>query len=511
MTNSFDADKAAIRFHAITKQFGGAKALADVSFAVRAGSVHGLVGQNGAGKSTLIKILAGLQHQDSGTIEIDGVAATDLTPHHVEKLGLHFIHQDRLLVPSFTVGEALFLGREPRIAGTPFLDRRTMQRQADSILQDYFGLRLPTSTLISQLTTAQKQIVQMTRALLSKPKVLVFDEPTAALVRREADILFSLIRRLRDDGVTIIYISHYLGEIEDLCDDITVLRNGQVVVSRSMEGLSAKKIATLMVERDIAEMFPKPNVVKGECLLDVRNLTAAGKYRDVSLSLHKGEVLGLTGLLGSGAKEVLRTLFGLERADSGEIRSHAQAMSFSTPHQAVSRNLALVPEDRRRDGVALELTVAENITLASLERFSKAGFLNRRREQSAVDRLIAQLQIKTAGGNAPVRTLSGGNQQKVALAKWLSRQSEIYLLDEPTVGVDIGAKVEIYQLIGALAERGAGVIILSSDLAELVGITDRIAVFFRGQIAAELTSGETTADAVFAVATGSHERYQHVG
>lgn len=511
MTNSHDADKAAIRFHAITKQFGGAKALADVSFAVRAGSVHGLVGQNGAGKSTLIKILAGLQHQDSGTIEIDGVATADLTPHHVETLGLHFIHQDRLLVPSFTVGEALFLGREPRIAGTPFLDRRAMKRQAEQILQDYFGLRLPTSALISELTTAQKQIVQITRALLSKPKVLVFDEPTAALVRREADILFSLIRRLRDEGVTIIYISHYLGEIEDLCDDITVLRNGQVVVSRPLEGLSAKQIATLMVERDIAEMFPKPNVVKGERLLDVRNLTAAGKYRDVSLALHRGEVLGITGLLGSGAKEVLRTLFGLERADSGDIRTHEQVVSFSTPHQAVSRNLALVPEDRRGDGVALELTVAENTTLASLERFTNAGFLSHRSEKSAVDQLIAQLQIKTAGANAPVRTLSGGNQQKVAIAKWLSRQSEIYLLDEPTVGVDIGAKVEIYQLIGALAERGAGIIILSSDLPELVGITDRIAVFFRGQIAADLKSSETTADAVFAVATGSHERHQHVG
>lgn len=510
MTNRHGSDKTAIRFHGITKQFDGAKALADVSFDVRAGSVHGLVGQNGAGKSTLIKILAGLQHQDSGTIEVDGVVAADLTPHHVEKLGLHFIHQDRLLVPSFTVGEALFLGREPRIAGTPFLDRRAMKRQADSILQDYFGLRLPTSALISELTTAQKQIVQITRALLSKPKVLVFDEPTAALVRREANILFSLIRRLRDEGVTIIYISHYLGEIEDLCDDITVLRNGQVVVSRPLEGLSAKQIATLMVERDIAEMFPKPNVEKGERLLEVRNLTAAGKYRDVSLTLHRGEVLGITGLLGSGAKEVLRTLFGLERADSGDIRTNEQVVSFSTPHQAVSRNLALVPEDRRGDGVALELTVAENTTLASLERFSNAVFLNRRAEKSAVDRLIAQLQIKTAGGDVPVRTLSGGNQQKVAIAKWLSRQSEIYLLDEPTVGVDIGAKVEIYQLIGALAERGAGVIILSSDLPELVGITDRIAVFFRGRITAELIPSETTADAVFAAATGSDERQRHV-
>ncbi|WP_429922995.1 sugar ABC transporter ATP-binding protein [Agrobacterium vitis] len=511
------ADGDAIRFHGISKRFGGARALADVSFGVRAGTIHGLVGQNGAGKSTLIKILAGLHRQDDGTIEIDGVAIQNLTPPLVEKLGIHFIHQDRLLVSSFTVGEALFLGREPKIAGTPFLDRRAMKRQAEAILQDYFGLSLPTNALIGELTTAQKQIVQITRALLAKPKVLVFDEPTAALVRREADMLFSLIRRLRDEGVTIVYISHYLAEIEALCDDVTVLRNGEVVASRSLAGLSAKQIATLLVERDIAEMFPKSVVAKGERLLDVRGLTAEGRYEDVSFSLHRGEVLGITGLLGSGAKEVLQTLFGLETAGSGTIQTGETAVSFDSPRQAVSRNLALVPEDRRGNGLALDLTVAENITLASLDRFSRAGFLKTGLEKNAVDRLIGQLQIKTAGRDAPVRTLSGGNQQKVAIAKWLSRQSEIYLLDEPTVGVDIGAKVEIYQLIGELVEKGAGVIILSSDLPELVGITDLILVFFRGRITAELTSSQTTADAVFAATTGSDaatglgEGLRHVG
>ncbi|HBF28211.1 sugar ABC transporter ATP-binding protein [Rhizobium sp.] len=516
MVDEQSADKTAIRFHNISKQFGGAKALADVSFAVRAGSIHGLVGQNGAGKSTLIKILAGLHRPDGGSIEIDGLVSADLSPHRIEKLGIHFIHQDRLLVPSFTVGEALFLGHEPRIAGTPFTNRRAMKRQADAILQDYFGLRLPTNALVSELTTAQKQIVQITRALLAKPKVLVFDEPTAALVRREADILFALIRRLRSEGVTIIYISHYLGEIEDLCDDITVLRNGQVVVSRALAGLSAKQIATLMVERDIAEMFPKAVVEKGERLLDIRNLTAAGRYHDVSLSLHRGEVLGITGLLGSGAKEFVQTLFGLETATSGDLRARNGPVSFSTPRQAVSRQLALVPEDRRGNGVALDLTVLENTTLASLDRFSKAGFVKAGfvkagLEKTAVARLIAQLQIKAPSCDAPVRTLSGGNQQKVAIAKWLSRQSEIYLLDEPTVGVDIGAKVEIYQLIADLVQRGAGVIILSSDLPELVGITDRILVFFRGRITAELTSAQTTPDAIFAAATGSEERQRHVG
>ncbi len=511
MSDGQDTQRLAIQFQAIAKHFGVARALDDVSFAVRAGTVHGLVGQNGAGKSTLIKILAGLHRPDSGSIVLDGVETTALSPHQVEKLGIHFIHQDRLLVPSFTVGEALFLGHEPRIAGTPFLNRRAMKRQAEAILQTYFGLHLPTSTLVADLTTAQKQIVQITRALLAQPKVLVFDEPTAALVRREADILFALIRRLRSEGVTIVYISHYLGEIEALCDDITVLRNGQVVVSRPLEGLTAKEIATLMVERDIADMFPKAVVPRGECLLDIRHLSLAGHYQDVSLRLHRGEVLGITGLLGSGAKSFVQTLFGLQTPTAGTVETPDGPVNFTSPKQAVGRKLALVPEDRRVDGVALDLSVAENITLASLEQFSRAGFLAHQLEKTAVERLIAQLQIKTAGPDAPVRTLSGGNQQKVAIAKWLSRHSEIYLLDEPTVGVDIGAKVEIYQVIANLVARGAGVIILSSDLPELVGIADRVLVFFRGRITAELPSHALTADAIFAATTGSAERQQHVG
>ncbi|WP_349434783.1 sugar ABC transporter ATP-binding protein [Pararhizobium sp. A13] len=501
----------ALSFQGIVKHFGGARALSGASLSVRRGTVHGLVGQNGAGKSTLIKLLAGLHRPDEGLIEIDGQAHDALTPHLAEELGIHFIHQDRLLVPTFTVGEALFLGREPRIPGTPFLDRRSMQRQAADILDRYFGVRLPNSALIADLTTAEKQIIQITRALLHGPKILVFDEPTAALVRREADILFGLIRRLKEEGITIIYISHYLGEIEALCDEVTVLRNGVDVATLAVKDTSASAIASLMIARDIGEMFPKRKVAIGDPVLSVRHLSSPGKYQDVSFSVGRGEVVGVTGLLGSGAKELLRTLFGLEAPLSGEIAADGETVRFKRPADAVRGRLALVPEDRRGNGIALDLSVAENTTLASLKRFTRLGFLDRAGERTEVDGLIERLQVKTSGRDALLRTLSGGNQQKVAIAKWLSRQSEIYLLDEPTVGVDVGSKVEIYKLIGDLAARGAGLLVLSSDLAELVGITDRILVLYRGRIVKEFISSQTTPDTVLAEVTGSLEGRRHVG
>ncbi|AYG69600.1 MULTISPECIES: sugar ABC transporter ATP-binding protein [unclassified Rhizobium] len=500
-----------LRFDSIVKRFGGAQALAGASLVIRRGTVHGLVGQNGAGKSTLIKLLAGLHTQDEGRIEIEGRVYDRLTPHLCEGLGIHFIHQDRLLVPTFTVGESLFLGREIRLGKTPFLDRSTMQRRADELLANYFGVDLPKNALISELSTAERQIVQITRALLHKPKILVFDEPTAALVRQEAEILFRLIRRLRSEGVTIVYISHYLNEIEALCDDVTVLRNGVDVACLTKGGISAGRIASLMIERDIADMFPKRKIELGKEIVKVKNLSATGRFHDVSLSLHRGEILGITGLLGSGAKDLVRTLFGLQTATSGTIDIDARGLKPRNPVEAVDRQIALVPEDRRGHGVGLELSVRENITLSSLGRYTRFGFLNRKRENDDTDELIKRLQIKTAGREALVGTLSGGNQQKVAIAKWLSRRSEIYLLDEPTVGVDIGSKVEIYSLIGELAARGAGVIVLSSDLQELVGITDRILVLFRGRVTRELISSQTTTDEVLSASTGALEGLRHVG
>ena len=501
----------AIELRGIAKSFGGAQALTGATLTVKRASVCGLVGQNGAGKSTLIKILAGLYAPDAGEILIDGQAIDRLTPQTAERLGVHFIHQDRLLPPSFTVGEALFLGREPRVRAFPALvDRRAMRRQAAEVLYDYFGVVLPAGVLISELTAAQKQIVQITRALLHGPSTLVFDEPTAALVTREAEILFALIRRLRSEGITIIYISHYLAEIENLCDSVTVLRNGRDVAVVDPRVISPNAVASLMVARDIKDLFPKRRVAIAEPILSVDRLSAPGKFRNVSFSVRKGEIVGLTGLLGSGVKEVVRALFGLERAH-GDIRIHGSRASLPSPKAAVDAGLAFVPEDRRNDGVGLRLSVLENTTLASLGRFSRRGLMRRSREIAEVDGLIDKLSIRTANRNALVRTLSGGNQQKVALAKWLSRQSGLYILDEPTIGVDVGSKTEIYELIGDLVERGAGVLFLSNDLLELLGLADRILVMYRGEISREFEAASATAAEILAEATGAAEEMRSVG
>ena len=501
----------ALDLEGVTKRFGGVTALEGASLRVERGTIHGLVGQNGAGKSTLIKLLAGIHRPDGGSIAIDGAAADALTPSRAEALGVHFIHQDRLLVPSFTVGEALFLGHEPRLAGTPFLDRRAMARRAEATLRDYFGLSLPKDALVASLTTAERQIVQIARALLRRPSILVFDEPTASLVRREAEILFALIRRLRADGVTILYISHYLGEIEALCDRVTVMRNGRDVATVDPREVPARRIAELMIARDVGEMFPKRQVPIGEVALAARGLHRQGRFRDVSLEVRRGEIVGLTGLVGSGAKDLVRVLFGLDVADGGEVEVLGTVGRAASPAAAVARSVALVPEDRRKHGIALALSVAENVTLAGLRRFSRFGFLSRVRERGEVDALIGRLAIKTNGRDAAVQTLSGGNQQKVAIAKWLSRRSDVYILDEPTVGVDVGSKVEIYQLIGDLAARGAGVLILSSDLAELAGIADRILVMVRGRIVQVVAAGDASEESLLAIATGSEEESRHVG
>jgi len=498
-----NGDNCALALRGLVKHFGGVRALDGANLEVRRATIHGLVGQNGAGKSTLIKILAGIHQPDSGTIEIDGQRCSHLTPDKAEKLGVHFIHQERLLVPTFTVGEALFLANEPVLGPFALLDRRRLKNQAREILRSYFNIEIPGEALISELTPAEQQIVQITRALLHSPSVLVFDEPTAALVKREADHLFHTIQRLRDAGLTIVYISHYLSEIEVLCDRVTVLRNGVDVGTVDPQAVPTASIASMMVAREIDELFPKRKISIGESVLTVRELSLHSAFTGISFELRKGEILGITGLVGSGMKELIRCLFGLLRPDKGEVRIGGHAARLRTPQVAVHRRLALVPEDRREHGVCLGMSIRENVTLASLQKYTRYGLLNGAHETDRVDALIQQLMIQTPDRETTVRNLSGGNQQKVVLAKWLSCQSAVYLLDEPTVGVDVGAKVEIYRLVGALAEQGSGILLLSTDLLELSGVCDRILVMYRGRITKEFTGPETDCDEILAFATGA--------
>ncbi|ACO80482.1 ABC transporter [Azotobacter vinelandii CA] len=490
-----------LELRGIVKRFGATRALDGASLRVRRGSVHGLVGENGAGKSTLIKVLAGIHRPDAGSLLVDGRAHAHFDPRQVERLGIRFIHQERLLPAGFTVDEALFFGQERRLG--PWLDRRAQRREAERLLEHWFGLRLPAGALVGELSSAEQQVLQIVRALIVKPRVLVFDEPSVALVRSEVERLLCIVRRLRDEGLAIVYISHYLQEIEALCDRVTVLRNGRDVAEVDPRATSPERIARLMVNREVGELYPKSAPAPGAPLLEVRGLGRGRAYRDIDLRVRRGEVVGLTGLVGSGAKELLKSLFGLAPPDTGEVRLDGRPLALRTPRQAVAEGIALLPEERRRQGVALDLSVQENVTLAALPRFSRFGLLSRRAERRETLGLIERLRIKSAGPQATVRQLSGGNQQKVALAKWFARRSSLYLLDEPSVGIDIGAKAEIYRLIGELAREGAGVLILSSDLPELLGLCERIHVMHRGRIAARFEAGEADSDKLLAVATGA--------
>lgn len=491
----------AISMKNIGKRFGAVQALADANLEVACGTVHGLVGQNGAGKSTIIKVLAGIVTPDSGSIEIMGEPVGRLNPASVERLGVHFIHQDRLLVPTATIGEAVFLCHEPR-SGI-FISRRTMDRRAAELLKTYFDLELDPGLLVQDLTTAQQKIVQITRALAQKARVLVLDEPTAALVKKEVDSLFTVLRRLRDDGIAVIFISHYMQEIESLCDTVTVMRNGTDVGVVSPKQTPMDDIISMMIARDVGEMFPPREREIGAPMLEVAHLTREGGFADISLTVRRGEIVGLTGLLGSGAKDIVQCLFGLKQPDSGTISVAGQPVTLASPMQAVSHGIAMLPEDRRAHGVALGLSVRENVSLASLGRYSQLGFMRRSSERSIVTDLIRELSIKTPGGETLVRNLSGGNQQKVAIAKWLSCQSKVYVLDEPTVAVDVAAKVEIYTLLNRLAGEGAAILMLSSDLLELSDFCDRVLVVYRGALVGEYSGARLDSDHLLAASSGA--------
>jgi ribose transport system ATP-binding protein len=493
----------AVSMTGISKRFGAVRALEDADLEIARGSILGLVGQNGAGKSTIIKVLAGIMKPDKGEIAINGQVVGALTPALVESLGVHFIHQDRLLVPTATIGEAVFLGQEHETSKGLFVSRRAMDRKAAALIKQFFDVDLPSGILIKDLTTAQQKIVQITRALARKASVLVLDEPTAALVKREVDSLFKVLRRLRDDGIAVVFISHYMQEIEDLCDRVTVMRNGTVVGTVDPRQTSIDEIIAMMIARDVGEMFPKRSVEIGKPVLEVAKLRLQGSFDNVSFDVWQGEIVGITGLLGSGAKEILQCLFGLQKAEGGTIKVEGRQLSLSSPVHAVRDGIAMLPEDRRAHGVAVGLSVRENISLASLRRYSSSGFVSRAAENRAVDGLIKELSIKTPTRDALVRQLSGGNQQKVAIAKWLSCQSRVYVLDEPTVAVDVGAKVEIYNLLNRLAGEGAAILLLSSDLLELVGVCDRVLVVYRGSLVGEYSGAGLNSDTLLAASSGA--------
>jgi ribose transport system ATP-binding protein len=481
---------------AITKSFAGNTVLAEVNLTARAGEAHALVGENGAGKSTLMKILSGVHQPDSGEILIEGERVHFTRPADALAAGVAMIYQELSLAPHLTVAENIFLGREPlKVAPIGFINSRELNVRARALL-DEFGFRINPRARVGRLSAADRQLVEITRAIVEAKRVIVMDEPTSSLTNQEVEELFRLIRNLKSRGLAVIYISHRLEELPEIADHLTILRDGRAVYTGSWGEITTDELIRHMAGRELKEIFPPRNARIGEVKLRVTNLTRAPKFENVSFEARAGEVVGIAGLAGAGRTELVEAIFGAHPATSGEIVLKGEKTVASHPSQSVSRGLSLVTEDRKRTGLCLNLPLATNITLANVRSLVKGGRLQRKAETSAANNYIQKLSIRPPSPSKPVGRLSGGNQQKSLLARWLFANSQVFLLDEPTRGVDVAARSEIYREINELAEAGAGVVMVSSDLPELLGMADRILVMRRGRIVAELEAKQTTQEEI---------------
>jgi ribose transport system ATP-binding protein len=486
----------ALEMRGINKSFAGNSVLAEVNLSARAGKVHALVGENGAGKSTLMKILAGVYQPDAGEVLIDGSRVHFAHPSDALRSGIAMIYQELSLAPDLTVAENIFLGREP-LSFTPLgiVNRREMNTRALSMLKEY-GFKLDPRAVVKRLSAADRQLVEITRATVEAKRVLVMDEPTSSLTAHEVEDLFRLIRELKGRGLAIIYISHRLEELDFIADRLTVLRDGRAVYSGPWGEISRTEIIRHMAGRELKEIFPPRAAGRGDVRLRVANLTRAGKFRDVSFEVRAGEVIGIAGLAGAGRTELVETIFGAYSANEGEIVLNGARLHMAPPDQMVARGLALLTEDRKRTGLCLNQPLARNLTLANLRALTRGFWIDTRREKAVSCEHIEALHIRPPDPNKTIARMSGGNQQKVLLARWLFAGSQVFLLDEPTRGVDVAARSEIYRVINRLAEAGAAVVMVSSDLPELLGMCDRILVMRRGRMVAELDARQTTQEEV---------------
>lgn len=497
-------DVMVLRMNGIEKSFPGVKALDAADLEVRSGEIHGLVGENGAGKSTIIKVLAGVYAADGGTIEIGGQVVEAVTPQRVHELGVRFIHQEVSLVPHFTVAESVFLGQE--LSGPLGVRSREMKSRAERFLRENLGVEISASTLVRDLTVAERKLVQIVRALIDgDARLVVFDEPTAVLAAADIKTLFAAIEQLRSQGISIIYVSHYLSEIQEITDRVTVFRQGQSVGEFDMsEGVETSEIIRMMVGREIAEMYPeRKQDVDPKPVLEITDLGDGARFSDVSFTVGAGEIVGLAGIIGSGREELVDTIYGLRKRKGGTLAVDGVTLDRVTPPAAVKKGLVLVPRDRRGDGLVLEMSVSDNINLATLEEVSTRSWLWTGKAKERSDQLVAKLDVRPRSSERIVQFLSGGNQQKVVLGRWLATESRLFLLDDPTVGVDVGARSEIYKLITTLAADGAGVLVSSNDLGELLGICDRVVVMVRGQAAHTVDTDDLSQAGLLALITGA--------
>jgi ribose transport system ATP-binding protein len=480
-----ELDAAAVVMKGISKHFGGVQALDNVDFEARAGEVHAVMGENGAGKSTLIKVLAGAYSKDAGEVQIvagtTGMAKTSGDAHK----SVAVIYQEFALAPDLTVAENIYIDDLGGKGG--LIHWQALKSKAEALLQKLGFSNIDVLQPVSDLSVAYQQVVEICKALQRDAKVLVLDEPTAVLTKREIDKLFEIIAELKAKGVCIIYISHRIEEVFAICDRITVLKDGRKVGTVKVGEINREQLVTMMIGREMKDYFPPRNVEIGEVIFEARHLNAGTQVKDVSISVRKGEVLGLSGLVGAGRTETFRAIFGADKKDSGEIIVDGKTVKISSPQDAVALGIGMLPEDRKQHGVLLDLSIKINGTLTILNRLTKSlGRIDQAGEDAIVRELVQKLHAKISTADEEVNSLSGGNQQKVALMKWIASNSKILLLDEPTRGVDVGAKAEIYKIINELAAQGVGIIITSSEMPEIIGMADRVIVMHNGTVAGEL-------------------------
>lgn len=497
-------DEYIVELEHVSKSFPGVLALDDVDFNLKSGEVLALLGENGAGKSTLVKILSGVYTKDSGTLKIYGQVVDNMNTKKAQELGISIIHQELNLCAHLTVAQNIFLGRE--ITGYGMLSARKMNAEAKKILTS-LNIDIDPEMIVGDMPVSKQQMVEIAKALSTNSKILIMDEPTSALTAKEIEDLFSIIKKLKKEGCGIVYISHRLEELEHIVDRVTILRDGQYINSMNFMDTTLPEIISNMVGRDIKEKFPRITCKRGNKILEVRKLNAGRMVRNISFDLYEGEIVGIAGLMGAGRTETTRAIFGVDPKESGEITLDGKAVKIEEPLDAIKQGIVLVPEDRKKDGLCTKLSIKDNIALPNLDIIcKKAGIINSKIEREMANKTVSDLKIKLPNVEVNAGSLSGGNQQKVVVGKWLRRKSRVVIFDEPTRGIDIAAKVEIYNLMNDLKQQGIGVLFVSSELPEIMGISDRILVMCDGKITGELKTEEATQDIILQYATSFDKR-----